>query len=147
MEIPEINFNIDKIFRVCVWRDTFKKQSTEEGMKYLKKTKDELLNEERVNEFVKYTITERKFSDVQIKKLKTDVLKLLKQTKKEILNTENEKLKKSVDDIWFLRSALRDYIIETKSDISDTEIEKLRNSDRKFNSKAFFKGCRMIIND
>jgi|GEM_PF-6517382 hypothetical protein len=143
MEISGINFDIDKIFRVCVWRDTFKKQCTEEGREYLKETKDELLNKERVDEIIKYTRIERKFTDVQIQKIKTDLIKLLNQTKKEISNTEIEKLKESIDDVWILRAALIDYLIETKNEISDIEeIKKLRNSGKKHKVGAIFKELR-----
>ncbi len=132
MEISGINFDIDKISRVCAWRDTFKKQCTEEGREELKQTKDKLLNEERVDEFIKYTKTEREFSDERITKLKTDVTQLLNQVKKEISNTKIEKLKESIDDVWILRAALINYLIETKNEISDAEvIKKLRNSGKK----------------
>jgi hypothetical protein len=67
----------------------------------------------------------------------------LNQTKKEISNTEIEKLKESIDDVWILRAALIDYLIETKNEISDIEeIKKLRNSGKKHKVGAIFKELR-----
>lgn len=137
--IHGITCDIDKIFKLCVYRDIFKKQCHENSIEYLKQTKNEISKDEKMIEFVKYLKAERKFSDEQTQKLRKELKKLLNQAKKEISNAEIQKLKESIDEIWFLRDALIEYIIETKNEISDAEIQKLRDSDKKYDTLGFFK--------
>jgi hypothetical protein len=94
MEMYGITFDINRIFKACVSRDIFKKQGNEESIEYLKRTQNELSKEKRKIEFKKYLRTKNELSDVDIHKLRKEVIKLLNQTKKEILNAEIEKLKK-----------------------------------------------------
>lgn len=138
-KIHGITCDIDRIFKLCVYRDIFKKQCHENSIEYLKQTKNEISKDEKMIEFVKYLKTERKFSDEQTQKLRKELKKLLNQAKKEISNAEIQKLKESIDEIWFLRDALIEYIIETKNEISDAEIQKLRDSDKKYDTLGFFK--------
>ncbi len=125
MEIYGRTFDINRIFKLCFYRDVFKQQNYRESIEYLKQIECELPYEEESEEYEKYVRTETRFSDLQIEKLKQEVKKYLNQIKKEISNIEIEKLKESVDHIWLLRLELIDYIIKTKNGISDAEITKL----------------------
>jgi uncharacterized protein YdcH (DUF465 family) len=139
MEINGTTFDINRIFQVCVYRDIFKKEEYTDGLEYLAQMKCKLPYEEEGEEYKKYLRMETRFSDLQIEKLRKEVIKYLNQIKKEIFNTENEQLKELVPHIWSLRNELIDhiiyiiYIIYTKNEISDAEITKLINSDEKYN--------------
>ncbi len=133
IEIDRITFDIDKIFRLCVWRDTSKGQMCIEGVNYLAQMKCELSCEEEQEEYIEYLRIETRFSDLQIKKLRQEVIKYLNQIKNEIADADSEKLKEIVAHIWFLRFVLINYIIKTKNEMSDAEITKLINSDDKYN--------------
>jgi DNA-binding PadR family transcriptional regulator len=136
MEIYGITLDINRIIQACVYRDIFKDEEYTEGLEYLAQMKCKLQYEEEGEEYKKYLRMETRFSDLQIEKLRKEVIKYLNQIKKEILNAENEKLKELVPHIWFLREGLIEYIIGTKNEISDAEATKLRNFDEKYNIDA-----------
>jgi hypothetical protein len=89
MEIYGTTFDIDRIFKKCYYRDRFRKESNEESIEHLKQTKNEISNEEKFKELVKYFKTERKFSDTQIQKIRKEVIKLLDRTKKRNIKCKN----------------------------------------------------------
>jgi hypothetical protein len=110
MAITGTTFDINRIFKACVWMDICKKQCNEESIEYLKQTKNEISEEERMKGYMKYVRTIKESPDVKIMKLRREVIKSLNQIKKELSNTEIEELKKSNHCIASLRLMLRNYI-------------------------------------
>jgi hypothetical protein len=103
-------FNINKIFRECGCIDIIKEYNNKESTKPI--------------------IAQNKISDVEILKLRREIIKYLNQTKKEILNAEIQQLVESLFEICGLRIAMMRYLIQTKNEKSDAETQKLKQYEK-----------------